>query len=186
MGQRINKKINDAAIGKAKVNWLSQFISLLDMLSRWPSLVFYKIGGWVLALMMLLIAANVFLRAAFNFSILGTVDLTGLMMAIVVTSGLAYVGVIKRHITADVLVTRLPSRPKRIFYLITDFISFGLFVLVSWQSFVNMEAEYSLNMATNILFIPIYPFVALVGFGSALLTIVLLKDFLELLQGSKQ
>jgi TRAP-type C4-dicarboxylate transport system permease small subunit len=162
---------------------LSNIVRVLDKVIRPPSLVFHKIGGWLLLVMMLLTAADVFSRNVLNNAILGTIDLTEFMMAIMVTSGLAYVGVLKQHICADVLVTRLPSRPKRIIFLFTDFLGFGLMVLVSWRTFINMKNVYNLGLASNILYIPVYPFVAVVGVGAILLALVLLKDFLELLQG---
>ena len=158
----------------------------IDIIFRPPSIIYWKAGGWALAGMMMITAADVFLRSVFNHPIKGTVDITECLMPVLTTSGLAYVTITKSHINADVLIKRFSLRIRLLINVITDFLSFGFCLLVSWQSFINMEAMSKLGVTTGVLPIPKYPFVGVVGFGMLLITAMFLKEFFELLRELKK
>lgn len=158
----------------------------IDIIFRPPSTIFWKTGGWALAGMMAITAGDVFLRSVFNYPIKGTVDITECLMPILTTSGLAYVTITKSHINAEVLVKRLSLRIQLVLNVITDFLSLVFCLLVSWQSFINMEAMSKLGVTTGVLPIPKYPFVGVVGFGMLLITAMFLKEFFELLRELKK
>jgi TRAP-type C4-dicarboxylate transport system permease small subunit len=159
---------------------------LLDRILEKPAIVFHKVGGWALAVMMVLTAGDVFLRNVFNRPILGAFEITESLMTIVVASGLAYVTVTKSQIRVEVLHSRLPQRTQQVFTVITDFFSLGFCILLSWQSFVYMEKAYESGVKWGVLLIPTYPFIAVVALGMILLAAVLLKDFLKLIQELKK
>jgi TRAP-type C4-dicarboxylate transport system permease small subunit len=81
-----------------------------------------------------------------------------------------------------VLFNRLPQRAQKVLTVITDFLSLGFCILLSWQSFVYMKAEYDSNTRMGALLIPTSPFIAVVALGWILLAAVLLKDFLKLIR----
>jgi TRAP-type transport system small permease protein len=155
---------------------------MLDRILEKPATVFHKVGGWVLALMMMLTAGDVFLRNVFNKPILGAFEITECLMTVVVASGLAYVTVTKSQIRVEVLFNRLPQRAQKVLTVITDFLGLGFCILLSWQSFVYMKAEYDSNTRMGALLIPTSPFIAVVALGWILLAAVLLKDFLILIR----
>lgn len=159
---------------------------LLDKILRQPSIVFHKVGGWALTGMMLLTAGDVFLRNAFNKPILGAFEITESLMTIVVASGLAYVTITKSQIRVEVLFHRLPQRVQKVLTVMTDFLSLGFCILLSWQSFVYMKTAYESGVVWGVLLIPTYPFIGVVALGILLLAGVLLKDFLELIQELKK
>jgi TRAP-type transport system small permease protein len=159
---------------------MARIVGLLDKITRGPSEIFQKIGGYFLAGMMFLTAADVLLRNSLNKPILGALDLTEFMMAIMVTSGLAYVAITKNNINADVFITHLSGRPKIVLNIFTDLISLVIVVLMMWQSFANMNSTLGFGLESSIMKIPIFPFMGIVGFGFALLTLVLIRNFLEL------
>jgi TRAP-type C4-dicarboxylate transport system permease small subunit len=159
---------------------LAKIVSWLDKITRSPSIIFHQIGGYFLAGMMILTAVDVLLRNTINKPIVGTLDFTEFMMAVMVTSGLAYVALLKDNINADVLIAHLSRRAKIVLNMFTDIISLAIVALMMWQSFMNMTATQGFGLAASITKIPIFPFMGIVGLGFALLTLVLIRNFLEL------
>lgn len=161
-------------------------VSLGDKVFRTPSTIFLKTGGWALAGMMVLTAADVFLRSIFNRPITGTIDITVCLMPILTISGLAYVSITHTHINADILMRRLPEWIQRVINTITTFLSFIFCILVSWQSFINMKAVNETGVTTGVLPIPVFPFVGIVGIGMLLTAAVLMKNFFDLFKELKR
>jgi TRAP-type C4-dicarboxylate transport system permease small subunit len=161
--------------------WLSKAANLLSRVARLASEALHSVGITVLGLMMLLTAADVTLRYAFDRPVMGSYDLTVYMMAIVVAFGLAYCAVMKGHVRVEVVVSRLPQRAQAIIDSITCLVSLGLFSLITWQCFVNMKLLFASKLTSSVLLIPVFPFAGVVGIGSACLTLVLLTDFFDFL-----
>ena len=161
--------------------WLSKAADLLNRVVRPASGALHSVGISVLGLMMLLTAADVTLRYVFDRPIMGSFDLSEYMMAIVVAFGLAYCAVMKGHVKVELVVSRLPQRAQAIIDTITGLLGLGLFSLITWQCFMHMKLLFASGLTSTVLLIPVFPFVAMVGLGSALLTLVLLTDFLDFL-----
>jgi TRAP-type C4-dicarboxylate transport system permease small subunit len=67
----------------------------------------------------------------------------------------------------------------------TGILSLAAAVLLTWQLFKYIFIVMDANNVTGVLYIPIWPFVALVTFGFALFCVVLIVHFLEfILEGS--
>lgn len=158
--------------------WLSRAADSLYSAVRPVSGALQSVGAGVLAVMMVLTASDVTLRA-FGEPILGAGDLTEYGMAILVGFSLAYCAVHKGHVQVEVLVEHLPSRTQAILDSVTGFFSLALVALITWQSFVYMASLHSAGRTSMILFIPRAPFAGLIGFGFAWFTLVLLADFLK-------
>ena len=139
------------------------------------------VAAGVLALMMLITAADVLLRYIFNRPISGTWELTSYMMAVVVAFGLSYCALVKGLISVEVLTSRFSPRAQAVFNCITYFFSFLFFSLVTWQSILYIKLIFESNLVSAVLVIPTFPFVAALALGSLVFTLVLLKDFLEYL-----
>lgn len=161
--------------------WLSKAADSLNRVVRPASGAIHSVGVGVLALMMLLTASDVTLRYVFNRPIVGAFDLTEYMMPIVVAFGLAYCAVMKGHVRVDLVVARFPQRAQAIIDSITGLLGLGLFSLITWQCCVYIKVLFDSKLASAVLLIPAFPFVGVVAFGSALLTLVLLADFLDFL-----
>ena len=139
------------------------------------------VAAGVLALMMLITAADVLLRYIFNRPISGTWELTSYMMAVVVGFGLSYCALVKGLISVEVLTSRFSPRAQAVLNCITYFFSFLFFSLVTWQSILYIKLIFESNLVSAVLVIPTFPFVAALALGSLVFTLVLLKDFLEYL-----
>ena len=155
----------------------------LDKVLRPIILGLYAVSGVALMAMMFIVATDVGLRNIFNIPLLGAFDLTTYMMGIVVAIGVAYCAMEKAHIGTEAIVERLPPRPKLVLSAIVAFISFVFTAVITWQSFANMKSTIALSLQSNILHIPVFPFLGVVGIGFLLYSLELLRDFFQLLSG---
>ena len=159
--------------------WLSRAAHLLSRVVNPASRVINSVGVSVLAIMMLLTAGDVLLRYFFNRPIPGSFELTAFMMAIVVSFGLAYTAVRKGHVNVELVVSRLPQRAQAVIYSITGLISLGLFSMISWQCILQAKTLFLGKSASEVLYIPVFPFLLVTSFGFALLTLAFLVELLN-------
>lgn len=156
-------------------------VPLLDKAAKLVARAASAIGASILVLMMFLTAADVFLRYVLNRPILGGVELTEFMMAIIVAVGLATNALRKGHITVEFLTEKLSPRAQAIINSTTCFISLGVFIVITWWTVVYAENLRAGQNASGVLFIPIYPFVYMVALGSAVICLVLLANLVQYL-----
>lgn len=124
--------------------------------------------------MMAMTMTDVLLRKLTNTTIIGAGEITEMMMAVVVFCSLAQCQVEEGHIKIDLIMRKAGPRIQSVVDMVTQFLCFGLFCLVTWGTFKHaMEImeweEVSIDLA-----IPIYPFVFIAVIGSAMLTLILL------------
>ena len=158
---------------------------------RWAALplirIFSGIGCAILFLMMILTGADVALRYIFNSPIMGSMEVTEYMMAILVSFGLAYAAINKGNIRAEFILCRLPQMVQKICNSITSLLGLSLFFTATWVFFQYAIEQYIANVSSTVLHIPMFPFIFLVALASLLLTIVLIAEFFEFLyQGIKK
>jgi TRAP-type C4-dicarboxylate transport system permease small subunit len=133
--------------------------------------------------MMFLTIADVFLRKVLSKSILGTVEITEFMMVILVFFGLAQAEVVNGNVRVDILTKRFSEKTQQIIEVISQFCCFILFVLLTWYAFDYAVGKIGSGEVSQDLWIPMYPFVFIVGLGFTVLTIVLFfKSMLALLK----
>ncbi len=161
--------------------WLSKAADSLNRLVHPAVRVLHGAGVGVLAVMMVLTAGDVTLRYVFNRPIVGSLDITEYMMAIVISFGLAYCAFLKGHVRVDLIVSHLPQRVQAVIDSITGLLGVILFAVITWQGFVYMGILVDSGLKSTVLLIPRFPFAGLVCLGSAFLTLVLLAHFLEFL-----
>lgn len=140
-----------------------------------------NVGKGILALMMFLTFADVFLRYVFNRPITGSYELTEYMMVIVIGFGIAYCAVVKGHITIDIVVSRFSQRAQAIVDTVTSIFGLGLFCLITWQAAMHLKEHFIGGIASVVLLIPTFPFIAALTLGSAMFTLVLLTHLVEFL-----
>lgn len=149
--------------------------STIKLISKW----LHSVGLGILLALMLLTFADVCLRYVFNHPIEGSYELTEYMMAFVVGFGIAYCAVLRGHISIEIVVSRLPQRTQVIIEAVTSIITAILFCLITWQYVLQVIDSYHSGRVSVILYIPIYPFIAVVLLGSAALALVLITQFVE-------
>lgn len=132
-----------------------------------------------LALMMFLTALDVGLRYIFNSPIPGALEVVEYMMAVIVPFALTVTAYEKAHIGVELILERFPTHFQSYVACITRLMVISLYVLITWQSFLNIFEQRDSGMTSAVLLIPNYPFVASLAVAFALLSVITLLHFFE-------
>ena len=146
------------------------------------SRVFNTIGVTMLLLMMLLVAVDVCLRYIFNSPIEGVYEAVEFMMAVVFCYSIAYTQRNKGHVSVNLVTRKLSVRNKAITGSMVSLISFVVFALMTWQSFlkagdVMRAAETSTGGIGPFGPLPVFPFIYLTSAACLAFCLELLVDF---------
>ncbi len=112
---------------------------ILGMVGRWLTrllrgvvLALAAVSGLSLMLMVALTCAEVFLRAAFNAPIKGTVDMIGLLCALAMICALPYTTAIKGHVAVEYFFLKLGRRGRIAADTLLRLILAAFFILLGW------------------------------------------------------
>jgi len=130
-------------------------------------------------MMMLLITMDVFLRYSFNRPLKGSFELVEFMMAVVICLGMAYTGVQRGHVAVELLVSRFSPRVQALIDSFNWLVSMGLFLLISWKAVAQARVVGLSGLASSVLYVPVFPFLLVLAFGSGLLSLVFLVHFID-------
>ena len=150
----------------------------LDKISQRLNQAFMWIAGCILAIMIFLTCANIFLRIVWK-PISGTFELMGYFGAVITAFALGYTQLGQGHIGVDVIVLRFSERTRGILNGINSFICMVFFALVTWQIARYATTLWKTGEVTETLRIIYFPFTYAVALGCALLSLVFLTDFLR-------
>lgn len=145
-----------------------------NLLNKW----FIWIGGAALLIMMGISCANMFLRP-FGVPLKGAYELAGFLGALTIALPLGYAQITRAHISVDILASQFSKRTQKIMNTISSFLSMIFFALVAWQVFVFATTIWKRSETSETLRIVYHPFIYAVAFCCALLSFVLLIDFLK-------
>jgi TRAP-type transport system small permease protein len=148
-------------------------------LSRWLSIL----SMTATALMMFVIAADVFMRRVFNSPIFGAYDVIKVFLVITVFCAVAYVMMVKEHVIVDSLTRLYPGKIKRIVNAVVQLLNLAILAVIAWQSFSYALSMWRVGENLVLLKIPISPFIFVVAFGYAIFFLVVLVQFIFTLAG---
>ena len=151
-----------------------------NLLNKW----FLWVGGAALLIMMGISCANMLLRP-FGVPLKGAYELAGFLGALTIALPLGYAQITRSHISVDILAAKMSKRAQRIMYGISSFFSMIFFALVGWQVFIFATTIWKRSETSETLRIIYHPFIYAVAFCCALLSFVLLIDFLKSLTPEK-
>lgn len=150
---------------------MKAFLNFLDKLSN--------IGFWASAIgiviVTLLIAVDVALRW-FGHPILGSYEITELLMSIIIFASFAYTQRMKGHIHVTMFITHMNKRIRFILFGLTSLIGTAVIAYISYAAFTQGNALVKSGQTTAVLGIPLYPFYFIEGIAMVLFTLVLLVD----------
>ena len=149
-----------------------------ERIVHWLSQLSDRVARWALVIMMLVVVANILLRAVWQ-SIPGTFEYVGYLGAVVIGFALAFCAVQGRHVAITVVVDRLPQRTQAVIGSITGIMSVGFFVLAAWQCGKLATDLWHAGELSPTMRFPFYPLIYGVGFGCLLLSLVLLVNLLK-------
>lgn len=151
---------------------------IVGRLSRYLN---YLATGALMA-MVLLLSINIIIRIFYK-SLTGVYELVGLMTAILVSFAVAHTQAKKRHIWIPIVYSRLRHRVQVVLSCISYFLSIGVAWVITWQSVLLANTMRRQGEISGVLPIPTFIFVFGLAFGFAILGLVFLIDFINLLTG---
>jgi TRAP-type C4-dicarboxylate transport system permease small subunit len=137
------------------------------------TLITDKLAGVCFFSVMALVLANIIMRNVFKLPILGTVEITGLLIATGLGFALSNCEMLGGNISMDVMTEKLPRGIQRIIEIVVYIISLGFWAIVVWRIFVYAETSFINGRVTPTTSIAIYPFIFILGFNVFLLCMVL-------------
>ena len=153
-------------------------MAFLDQFVRLLSKHCDRIAQFGVVAMMLLAVGNILLRMVWK-PIFGTYDIIEFIGAILVAFAIAYCAVQRGHIQVELVVARFPQQVQGIIGSITGFLSLGIFALITWQCLVLASDMRRVGEVSMSALLPFYPYIYGVGFGIALLCLVILVDLMQ-------
>ena len=152
-------------------------MAVLDKISHILNQILIFIAGLMLAAMIFLTCANIFLRIVW-IPVIGTFELMGYFGAVVTAFALGHTQVRKGHIAVDIVVLGFSKRTQNILTNINSFICMVFFAIVAWQIAVYATTLMKTGEITETLRIVYYPFTYGVALGCAVLSLVFLTELL--------
>lgn len=111
--------------------------------------------------------------------IVGSQEITELLMVILVSFALGYTALKKAHIRVDLLMQYTSKKANHWFDIFAFGFSFVMYVLIAWQAWIYAFSNIKSGTVSTILTIPIPPFNFLLVIGAALSALIFLRDFLK-------
>lgn len=141
-----------------------------------------KIAGAALTLMMFLTVADVLMRAG-GRPILGTYEIVGLLLALVIGFGIPRVSLDRGHVYMEFLLERLPRRNKDIMNVFTRLLCIFLFLLIGYNLFSIGNEFHASGEVSPTLKLPFFPVAYAVGVCCFLECLVFVFDIWKIWRG---
>lgn len=150
---------------------------------RAVSKVSMSVSQVLLAVLFFLSVADVAGRYLFNYPLVGTLELSEILLVGIVFFGSAYTLYLDKQITMDMLYSRLPTSIQKYVDILTRLFSLTIFILMLWK--VTATAFYfkDVHRLVPTLFWPIYPFVLFISFGVLMISLELIIEVVFLIVG---
>ena len=154
---------------------LSRFLSRI-------SKILNIIGGSALTFMMFLTVADVGLRAL-GHPILGTYEIVGLALALVIGFGIPKVSMDRGHVFMEFVVEKLPKNWKMIMNTFTRVLCIILFILIGYNLFSVGNEFHMSGEVSPTLKLPFFPVAYGVGVCCFIEVLVFVNDIIRIWRG---
>ncbi|MDF1777073.1 MAG: TRAP transporter small permease [Rhizobiaceae bacterium] len=146
--------------------------AFLRLLSRWLA------GFACLSLLFVMVVTfiDVIGRYFFNSPLTFGVELVQLAMGLLVLFGMAITTLERRHIAVDLVEGLLPMGGKKLLAGVAALFCSVFIGLIAWRLWDRGINFLDDGLATDILFLPVWPVVLLMAFAAAVATLVALKQ----------
>ena len=144
------------------------------MLARWNKLEEILIGG-LLAAMVIITCLQVILRYVFDSGIVWGLEATSYAFLWMVLLGLSYGVRTNSHIAVDFLLTRLPSKSRRLLLLLAVALGLIYTLTMLYGTYIYVERLYLLEIDAQNIPLPKWILSSVLPFGFFLLLLRLLQ-----------
>jgi TRAP-type C4-dicarboxylate transport system permease small subunit len=100
-------------------------------------------------------------------------------MAIVIPFSIVFCAQQIAHIRVDFIIEGFPKIVQKIFQVLNNLLMLVLFIPITWQSFIFVVDEFESKLTSPVLYIPVYPFIAVVALAFLVLTFILIERFIR-------
>lgn len=138
-----------------------------------------RAGAISLAIIMTLTFFDVVGRYLFNAPIVGTVDLTELLMGMMIYLGVGLTTHARGHIRVDLVIDRMRDRMRSLCDVITIAISITVVAMICWQLWLRAGVAYDKGDLTQIWEWHIWPVAYVMAACSILMVTSLALQFVE-------
>ena len=122
--------------------------------------------------------ADVLLRATLNRPIFGSEEIASICAVIAIGCALPFSHRKKAHVGVEIFMRQFSRRTQARVKVGTDFLSFGLFGLLSWKTLAYGQALQTSGELSMNLKLPTYLFVYALSFCFLILALAILSDIL--------
>jgi TRAP-type transport system small permease protein len=144
--------------------------SILSMIKkgiRYAGTGFIYVGIFLFVVLMFLDTADVIGRKFFDSPIIGTTELSAVLMGGIVLLGWSYAQRQRGHVNVDMFIMRYPPRARLILDIIMLILSLALFIVITYSS-LRLAIQYTetgrIFPTMRITSVPYYYFVPVGGF----------------------
>lgn len=155
-------------IPQARAGWLDRTVNALAAL-----------GGVCLLAIVAIVCAGVVMRYAFNAPLLGVNEFVQLTAVALVMAALPYCTARNEHVAVDVFENALGPWGRFAGDIIARTLSGFVLGFLTQRAFVKAMDAWDWGDATNMLRMPIWPFYAILAFGSGLCVIILAVQLVQ-------
>lgn len=142
--------------------------------------VLWWVAAVLLTFMCCLICANIFARYLFKHPIVASLETTTLAIVIVSFAVVAFAELRRGHIVVDVLVLKLSKRAQVIVTSTMRLISAAFFIVLAYEMVIQMWSMlFPTVRRTELLKIPLAPFMFWIGFGGLLCAVQMVVNALH-------
>jgi TRAP-type C4-dicarboxylate transport system permease small subunit len=136
--------------------------------------------------LMCMTALHVILRKFTKLSVPGAMELTELSLVVIVFFAVAYLQTQGGHVRVDMLINKFPKRVQSFLEFVILLLSAVALFLMFYAAVLQVQSQFISTQATNVLLIPIWPFVIVMAIGLVLYAIsILLQAITFLIAGIK-
>ena len=136
------------------------------------------LGTFMLAGLMLMTVADVFLRKFFNKPILGSFEITEYLLVVVVFFAIPWAAMNRVNVRVDLIVGKFTPKLLAKFDAVTCVLSLFVTGIFAWYTVPQVIYEFRLYRVSDMLEIPTWPFYLMVALGFFLLFIVLVETLI--------
>jgi len=138
-----------------------------------------------LVAMMFVTTADVFSRYLFNKPILGSIELTELLMVTIAGLSLAWCTLKSGHIRVDIIISMFSKKTNRLIDIVNYILTAGICGFIVPALIYRYIGGVKMDMRTYVLKIPEGPFVLILSFGYLLTLLVLIVHIVRSISGEK-
>ena len=153
----------------------------MDHLTRFNAILnrgLAGVAGFSLVSMVLITVGEMVFRM-FGYPMVGTVETIGWLSAVTTAFALGYTQIHQGHVSIDLFVNRLGTRPRAVVNMLVYLISTALFAIVTQHVFHYAGVLKETGSLSETMKVIVYPWVYMVSVGCAGLTLSLLTDFMR-------